>query len=62
MRRLACVALLFGLCAGCVHGTKEGDVALSRMQAHRLASAIVRNTPEHIHFEPGTMFDWALLS
>ena len=61
MKHLACLLVLVAVSAvSCIHGNRGGVVTLSPMQSHRLASVIVRNTPEHIHFAPGTKFDWVL--
>ena len=57
VRLLGVVAVL---AAGCVHGDSGKPVTLSPLQAHQLAAVIVKNTPEHIHFAPGTKFDWVL--
>lgn len=61
MKHLAgLLTLVAVLAAGCLHGNSGKPVTLSPLQARRLASVIVRNTPEHIHFGPGTEFDWVL--
>jgi hypothetical protein len=61
MRRLVGLfALVAVLAAGCIHGNSGKPVTLSPLQARRLAEAIVKNTPEYIHFEAGTKFDWVL--
>lgn len=69
MRKLEILVCIVVLSIGC--GTRPArehkpvistaDTALSSAQIQALAVRILENTPEHLHWAPGTTFDWVLI-